>query len=275
MNNIYIPHNAKVEKIIQETPDVKTYRLSLEGNNGNFTFQPGQFVELSVYGSGEATFCIASSTSWKDFFECSVKKLGKVTTAIHNLNEGDIVGIRGPYGNQFPTDKIKGKNIVIVGGGIGLAPLRPLIWHCIDNKNDFKNITIIIGSRTADDLSYKEDVKKWEDTPGIKTILTVDSGGETPEWKGKVGLVPAILEEEAPSADNTVLFTCGPPIMIRFVLQSAEKLNFKPDQIITTLERKMQCGFGKCGHCMIGGKYICKEGPVFSYEQIKELNEKI
>lgn len=274
-NNIYIPQLATIDSICQETADVKTLRLKIDGTNGNWAFQAGQFVELSVFGVGESPFCIASSPNWKGYIECSIKRMGKVTNAVHQLNEGDKVGIRGPFGNYFPIEKMKGKNLIIVGGGIGLAPLRPLIWHCIDNKNDFQNITVIAGARTVGDLVYKDDLKKWTSIDGIKTILTVDTGGENAEWKGKVGLLPDIFEQENPSPNNSILVTCGPPVMIKFMLKSAEKLGFIPEQVITTLERRMQCAFGKCGHCMIGGVYVCKEGPVFSYSQIKELYEEI
>jgi sulfite reductase subunit B len=273
MKGIYTPNLVKIEKIIQETPDIKTIRLAIEDKN--FTFLPGQFIELSVPNIGEAPFCISSSPTWRNYIECSIKKMGKVTQAIHELEEGDMVGIRGPYGNGFPIDMMKGKNLIFVGGGIGIAPLRSLIWYCIDNRDYFKEMTIIYGARSVADLVYKEELEKFKTMPHIKTILTVDPGGETKEWEGKIGFVPTILEEVHPSSKDAFLITCGPPIMIRIVLRLIDKLGFHPEQVITTLERKMQCGVGKCGHCMIGNIYVCKDGPVFTYKEIKEFQEEI
>lgn len=277
MQNPYIPNSAKIEKITEETPDIKTLKIVFQEEKlrQDFSYRPGQFVEFSVYGIGEAPFCLASSPTLKKYIECSIKKLGKVTQAVHELEEGDIIGIRGPYGNGFPVEEMYGKNLIFVGGGIGLAPLRSLIWYCLDNRKNFCDMVIIYGARSVTDLVYKEELKKWEQMSGVKTVLTVDPGGEAKDWKGKIGLVPKILEEIAPSPKNSIVITCGPPIMIKFTLLSLEKMKFTPEQIITTLERQMQCGIGKCGHCMIGHLYVCKDGPVFTYAQIKEFTEEI
>ncbi len=274
-DNHYLPNLAKVEKITDETPDVKTLKLVfLDDNLKNvFAYKPGQFIEFSVFGIGEGTFCISSSPTKKGYIECSIKRLGRVTNAIHQLEESEIVGIRGPYGNSFPVEKLKGKNLIFVGGGIGLAPLRSLIWYVIDNRKDYSDITVIYGARSVADLVYKGELAELEKL--VRLVLTVDPGGETKDWKGKIGLVPKILEEVNPSKENSVVITCGPPIMIRFTLMSLDKMNFSPENIITTLERHMQCGIGKCGHCMLGDKYVCKDGPVFTYAQIRELSEEI
>lgn len=273
--NIYFPNPAKIDKIINETPDVKTLKLIFSDDKlrETFIYKPGQFCEFTVFGIGEATFCLASSPTKKGYIECSIKKMGKVTSAVYQLEQGDFVGIRGPYGNGFPVDELKNKNLIFVGGGIGLAPLRSLIWYVIDNRKDYKNVTIIYGARTVADLVYKNELDELGKSTNL--ILTVDPGGETKDWKGKIGLIPKILEEVNPSRENAVVITCGPPIMIRYTLISLDKLGFLPENIITTLERHMQCGIGKCGHCMIGNKYVCKDGPVFTYAQIKEFSEEV
>jgi NAD(P)H-flavin reductase len=277
MKNVYTPESARISSVKIETRDIKTFKLVFEDENArnSFVFAPGQFVELSAPAAGEATFCIASAPSDRGYIECSVKRVGRVTEAIHMLNPGSIVGIRGPYGNSFPLEAIKEKNVIFVGGGIGLAPLRSLIREVLARRNDFAEIKIIYGARAVRDLVYKDDLDEWQTRDDINTILTVDPGGETPDWKGKVGFVPAILKEIAPAAAGSVVITCGPPIMIKFTLAALNGLGFQPGQIITTLEMKMKCGVGKCGRCNIGPLYVCKDGPVFTCEQIKNFIEDV
>ena len=269
--NVYLPYVMKVEKVIQETPNIKTFHFNFkdEKMKGHFTFKSGQFAEYSVFGEGEATFCISSSPTRMDHLEFSVMKAGKVTQAIHELQEGDEIGFRGPYGNWFPLDFLQGKNLVFVGGGIGLAPLRSLIWNVLDNRESYEKVDILYGARSPSDLSFKYDLEAWEKDSGVNMYTTVDRGDES--WTGTVGLIPPVLEEIGPSSENTIAITCGPPIMIRFTLQSLQKLGFTPDQIITTLEMRMKCGIGKCGRCNIGNLYVCKDGPVFTYSQIQNF----
>ena len=273
MEQLLVPTICKVDKIIQETSDIRTYRLKFkeEGLMDKFSWFPGQFVEFSLLGNGECTFCISSSVTRQGYFDCSIKRAGIVTADIHTqVDEGDEVGIRGPYGNWFPLDDIKGKNLLFVGGGIGLAPLRSLIQYCIDNRNDYKDFTILYGARTSGDLCYKEEIQEWKNNPSLKVILTIDKPED--DWKENVGVVPKILEEVVkPTIANTKVITCGPPIMIKYTLMSLDKLGFDPKDVITTLEMKMQCGLGKCGRCNIGSTYVCKDGPVFTYEQMKSL----
>ena len=273
MEQLLVPMMCRIDKVIQETPDIRTYRLKFkeEGMMDRFNWLPGQFVEFSLLGSGECTFCIASSSTRKETFDCSIKRAGIVTADIHTgLDEGDEVGIRGPYGNWFPLEDLKGKNLLFVGGGIGLAPLRSLIQYCIDNRKDYKDFTILYGARTSADLCYKDEIADWRKDPSLKVILTIDKPEET--WKENVGVVPKILEEVVrPVVENTKVITCGPPIMIKYTLLSLDKLGFAPKDVITTLEMKMQCGLGKCGRCNIGSTYVCKDGPVFTYEQLKKL----
>lgn len=274
MENIYLPHSAIVKEIISETPDIKTFRLIFEDERlqKSFTYLPGQFVEFSVYGAGEAPFCLASSPTRPGQIRCTIKKMGKVTQAIHDLEVGDRVGIRGPYGNGFPLKELRGKNLVVVGGGIGLAPLRSLIQNILDKRDEYGDLLIIYGARSTEDLVYQKELQEWQNSPGVKMVLTVDPGGEDQKWQGEIGFVPTILEKVNPSPDNRMLITCGPPIMIRYVLLGAtEKMGYRPQQIITTLEMKMKCGLGKCGRCNIGRVYVCKDGPVFTYQQLKDL----
>lgn len=273
MENIYKPYLMEIKEIIEETSDTTTFRLAFkDGSIGEkFDFKAGQFAEYSVFGEGECTFCIASSPTRKEFIECSFKKAGKVTTALDRLNVGDTIGFRGPYGNYFPIDEMKGSNIVFISGGIGLAPVRCVIDNVLDLRADFKDITIIYGARSVDDLVYKDKLEDWKKMPDVKTIVTVDPGGETPEWKGEIGFVPAIVEKAAPKAENTYAVVCGPPIMIKYTIPVLLKLGFDEKKIVTTLENRMKCGLGKCGRCNVGNVYVCKDGPVFTYEQMKEL----
>jgi sulfhydrogenase subunit gamma (sulfur reductase) len=271
--NIYRPWLMSIQEIKQETPDIKTFRLAFHDHQvkEQFSFQPGQFGIFSVFGQGEAPFGLANSPTRGERLECSLKRIGKVTGALHELNVGDTVGFRGPYGRGFPIDEMKGKNLVFVGGGIGMAPLRSLLWNCLDRRADFGDITVVYGARSTMDLVYKDELSEWLARPDMRTILTVDPGGEDAPWKGEVGFVPAILEKTQLSPDNAVAITCGPPIMIKFVVVSLSKMGFTPEQIITTLEAKMKCGLGKCGRCNIGGDYVCKHGPVFRYDELQKL----
>jgi NAD(P)H-flavin reductase len=195
--------------------------------------------------------------------------VGRVTNALHRLGVGAEIGFRGPFGNSFPLDYLQGKNLVFVAGGIGLAPLRSLIWNAIDNRDKYGNIDIIYGARSPGDLCFKYDLEAWEQDKTVKMTTTVDRGDEG--WTGNVGFVPTILEQAAPSAQNAAAIVCGPPIMIRFTFPVLEKLGFTPEQMITTLEKRMKCGIGKCGRCNIGDIYVCRDGPVFSFAQIKDF----
>ena len=269
----YRPFKMKIESITDETSDVKTFRLVFcdRGEGESFTFRAGQFGLYSVFGEGEATFCVASSPTRKGYIECSVKLAGRVTDSLHAKNVGDVIGYRGPYGNSFPIQEMEGKNLLFIGGGIGLAPLRSLIWNCLDLRDKFADVSILYGARSVDDLVYKEELTTWQQTDGVNTVYTVDPGGETSDWTGKVGFVPTALEEMTPRVENTLVITCGPPIMIKFVLVTLEKLGFSLDNVYTTLENRMKCGVGKCGRCNVGDRYVCKDGPVFRCSDLKAL----
>ncbi len=269
--NVYLPHIAVIEKIIEETPNVLTFHFNFKDEKlrKEFTFESGQFGEYSVFGVGEATFCISSSPTRRDHLEAAVARVGKVTNALHRLSVGAEIGFRGPFGNSFPLDYLKGKNLVFVAGGIGLAPLRSLIWNVIDNRDNYENIDIIYGARTPVDLCFNYDLEAWDKDTMVKMTTTVDREAEG--WTGNVGFVPSITEKVAPSAKNAVAIVCGPPVMIRFTFPVLENLGFTPEQMITTLEKRMKCGVGKCGRCNIGDIYVCRDGPVFSFAHIKDF----
>jgi len=262
-----------IAKVIPETPDVRTFELVFQdpADRDSFAFRAGQFAEYSAFGSGESTFCIASSPTRMDHVECCFRKVGRVTSALFRLGEGDTIGLRGPYGNSFPIEDCFGKNVYFVAGGIALPPLRTLIWNCLDWRDKFGDITIVYGARTVEDLVYKRELDEWASRSDVRLVKTVDPGGETPDWDGKIGFVPKALEEIQPNPENAVAFVCGPPIMIKYTFPVLEKAGFQPPAVFTTLENRMKCGIGKCGRCNVGGVYVCKEGPVFSYERLKTL----
>ena len=267
-NNPYLPQVATVLEVITETPAIKSFRLRLDDEAAHraFTFEPGQVGQLSLFGAGEATFVISSAPTRKEYLQFSVMRAGEVSTALHGLMPGDKVGVRGPLGNHFPYNDMRGKDIVFIGGGIGMAPLRPLLLFMLDNRADYGKISLIYGSRSPADLSYMDEIRGWMERGDVDVTLTIYK--EAPDWPHKVGLVPQILDELAPSPQNAVAVTCGAPIMIKFVLQTLKKLKFADEQIYTTLERRMKCGVGICGRCNIGDKYVCIDGPVFTQAQL-------
>lgn len=275
MENIYKPYLMEIAEIIPETKDTTTFKLKFRDSEvaSAFNFKAGQFAEYSVFGEGECTFCIASSPTRMEYIECSFKEAGKVTAALNRMNVGETIGFRGPYGNYFPVEEMKGSNVVFISGGIGLAPVRCVIDNVLDLRDEFKDITIIYGARSVQDLVYKNLLDEWQKRSDVKTIVTVDPGGETPDWKGEIGFVPTVVEKASLKAENTFAIICGPPIMIKYTMPVLLKLGFEESKIITTLENRMKCGFGKCGRCNIGNVYVCKDGPVFTYEQMKALPE--
>ncbi len=271
--NIYLPYLMTIDKITNEAPGVKTFKLKFQSEEeaNAFNFKAGQFGEYSAFGEGESTFCIASSPTRKGYIECTFRETGKVTSGLADLEEGSTMGFRGPFGNTFPMDEWKGKSLVFIAGGIALPPMRCVIQNALDLRENFKNITIVYGAKSVNDLVYKDELKEWAERPDVNLVTTVDPGGETPDWKGEIGFVPSVVEKAAPSPENTIAIVCGPPIMIKFTFPVLEKLGFKDDQIYTTLENRMKCGVGKCGRCNVGKLYVCKDGPVFSKEQLNNI----
>lgn len=271
--NIYLPYLMEIEKVYEEAPFVKTFRLKFTNpeDASKFTFKTGQFGEYSVAGVGESTFCIASAPTREGYIECTFRQAGRVTKALADLEEGSTIGFRGPYGNVFPIDEWKGKNLLFIAGGIALPPMRSVIWNCLDLRDNYKDVTILYGAKSVADLVYKEELRLWEERSDIKLVTTVDPGGEDADWKGEVGFVPTILDKMAPKAENTIAIVCGPPIMIKYTFPILEKYGFADEMVYTTLENRMKCGFGKCGRCNVGKTYVCKDGPVFSLKQLKQM----
>jgi NAD(P)H-flavin reductase len=277
MKNPYRPILTKIEKITveNEAKDLKTFRLVFCDNEeaSNFHFQCGQFAELTVFGVGECPIGIASSPMDKGYLEFTVKRYidGLVTNALHNCCAGTNIGVRGPLGNCFPMDRMTGRNIVIIGGGFAFTTLRSTILYILHeaNRAKFGDLILIYGARSPGELLYKDELGQWEARDDIKTHITVDKGDEN--WKGREGFVPTVLEEVAPSPKDTIALVCGPPIMLKFTLPVLTKLGFVPGEIVTSLEMRMKCGIGLCGRCNIGSKYVCQDGPVFTYEQIEAL----
>nr|WP_027183556.1 FAD/NAD(P)-binding protein [Desulfovibrio inopinatus] len=268
--NPYLPVIGTVIETIQETHNIMTFRVVLpDAVMKDFKFEPGQVGQLSVFGTGESTFVINSPPTRMDYLQFSVMRAGENTAKLHTLKAGDKVGVRAPLGNCFPYNDLKGKNIVFVGGGIGMAPLRTLLLYMLDKRDDYGDIQLLYGAKSPQDMAFSYELPDWLGRNDLKTVLTIDREAEG--WEHAVGLIPNVLLEMEPSKENTVAITCGPPIMIKFVLQALKKLGFEDDQIITTLEKRMKCGVGICGRCNIGGKYVCVDGPVFTYAQLKQL----
>ncbi len=270
-DNIYLPSITTLQEVRPETPDISTFVVTFDDPElrDSFTYQPGQFAELSIFGVGECPIGIASSPTWKDRLEFCVRAVGTVTNAIHDLEPGDKLGVRGPLGNGWPTVEIEGKDLLFIGGGIGLPPLRSLIQYVLDNRERYGEVQIVYGARSPQDLVYKDELKEWEERSDVDLAVTVDAGDET--WDGPVGFVPPFLKEINPSPEDRVAFTCGPPIMIRLVVEALEEMGYPYADIVTTLEMKMKCGVGKCGRCNIGDKYICRDGPVFTFEELRGI----
>ena len=265
-----IPYAGIVTEITQQTPDVKTFRVEAPGGGKLFEHKPGQCAMLSVPGISEAMISITSSPTNTEYMEFSVKKCGCLTDWLHSMEVGQMITVRGPYGRHFPVyDELLGKDLLIVAGGIGLAPVRSVINYVRDNRDKFGTVDIVYGSRSKADLVYhKEIVEEWMNTEGFNVHLTIDNPQE--DWDGHVGFVPNYVKELNPDLKKTVLM-CGPPIMIKFTLAGLMELGFKKEQVYTTMELRMKCGIGKCGRCNIGNKYVCKDGPVFRFDQLEQL----
>lgn len=268
--NIYLPRRAIVRDIVTENDLVKTYRIAFEDEifNTDFTYLPGQFMMLSLPHCGEAPISFSSSPSRPGSFSLTIRKAGKLTSACHALKPGDMIGVRGPYGRSFPMEQLQGCDLLFIAGGIGMAPLRSVIEYCIDNRDRYGRIQVLYGCKHPDEFCFQDDLEKWDNAGALSLQQTVDNG--TPDWKGRVGLVTALLED-IDISENTQALVCGPGIMIRFVIAGLRKSGLTDEKITTTLERHMKCGVGICGHCHFEDKMICIDGPVFSATQLHNL----
>ena len=274
--NPYLPHAATIAETWLETSGerpIRTFQVILDNpeTRQSWSHRPGQCAMVGVLGAGESMFCLSSSPTEGDFLRFSVMRIGRVTQALHRLECGDKMTVRGPYGNSFPLAEWRGKKILTIGGGIGQAPLRPVVEYVRANRDSYAGLTIIYGARTSADLCFKQEFAAMAACGDLKCHLSVDLPEEG--WEHYVGFVPALLLEVNPSPKNTIAVTCGPPVMIRFVLENLKKLGFKSEQIFTTLENRMKCGIGKCGRCNAGQLYVCKDGPVFSCAALENVPE--
>lgn len=263
MHSAYLPKLVKIERSVKETPDIKTFYLRKICN-----FSPGQFLEISCLGKGEAPISIASSPD-EDYLKISFRRIGNVTNGLFELKQKNTIGLRGPFGNGFPLEKLRTKKLLFIAGGIGIAPLRSLLkFLIISQPHRIGDIIFLYGARKPQDLLYKNELKHWNKS--IKLMLTVDNPDR--EWHGRVGVVTKLLDEISIEPLKTIALICGPEIMMRFTTAKLIELGFLPSNIILSLERLMKCGVGKCGHCYIADKFVCTDGPVFSYEQLNSLN---
>ena len=269
-NDPLIPMLAQVTAIRVDTPDVKTFRVVDLNGRKPFEHIPGQCAMLSMPGVGEALFSITSSPTEPEYLEFSIKKCGCVTSWLHAMEPGQQITLRGPYGNGFPVDTdFAGQDLLFIAGGIGLAPLHSVINYCRHYRQNYGKIDIVYGSRSREDLvDFQEILEQWCAEEGISVHLTIDRAQEG--WDGHVGFVPNYVKELGFSTDKTVVM-CGPPVMIKFTLAGLTELGFAKEQIYTTMELKMKCGLGKCGRCNIGAKYVCKDGPVFRFDELDAL----
>ena len=268
---VYMPTTARVLRVEQLTELETLFTLELpDGHSlGN---EPGQFVEVSLFGIGEAPISVSSSPSRSNgTFELCVRRVGDVTNAMHQLAPGTMIGVRGPFGNPFPIDKMKGRDILFAAGGLGLAPLRSLINEVLDRRAHFGRVIILYGAKQPGELLFKDELAEWAERDDVEFHLTVDRGDE--DWEGHVGVITTLFPEITINSRATVAATCGPPIMYRFVLMELLGKGIPETQIYLSLERRMKCGVGKCGHCQINGLYCCQDGPVFRYADIKGLEE--
>ena len=232
----------------------------------------GQFGIFSAFGYGESTFNICSSSDWKDHIEFCFRRVGRVTEGLWKLEEGDTMGFRGPYGNGYPMEEWEGKNLIFLGGGIAMPPIRCAIWYALENRKEFGDISIVYGARTVGDLVFTSELEEWAKHERTRVIQCVDPGGETPDWKGEVGFVPAVFERaQIPADANSIVLVIGPPIMIKVTMKLLGAMGVPAKNVYTSLENRMKCGVGKCGRCNAGPVYVCKDGPVFSIEQLNTI----
>jgi len=266
--NIYQPIEAVIEDIIQESPTIKTFVLKLKSD---FSFCTGEFIELTVPALGEAPFTPSSDPRATERIDVTIMNVGMVTSRLHTMSKKEALGIRGPYGKGYPLDKFKSKDVLIVGGGVGLAPLRSLLLTLFAEIDDYNKVVLRYGARTPADIIYKDSISEWAKKKKVDVVTSVDVGDST--WKGNVGLVTTILKDLPIDLKKAVSVVCGPPIMMKFVTLKLLDLGFKPQDIYLSMEKSMSCGLGKCGHCRIGKFYACKDGPVFTYEQLKDIHD--
>jgi len=269
--SIYIPKEARLSEIRGQTSREKLFTVTL-ADGGVLRHRPGQFVEVSVFGVGEAPISVSSSpTRVDDGFELCIRNAGSVTGALHSMDEGAVVGIRGPYGRGFPIEELRGLDILFVAGGLGLAPLRSMINYAIDRRGEFGRLTLLYGTRTPDDMLFKDELERWGMADGFTTNVTVDIAEQG--WTGNVGPITNLMRGLSVEPGRTAALVVGPPVMFRFVMKSVLGMGIYESRVFLSLERRMKCGVGKCGHCQIDDVYVCRKGPVFPYTRVRKMQE--
>lgn len=273
MSNVYRPDLMEVVAVRQHTSDVKSIsaRFLAPRRQQEFAFRVGQFGIFSVFGYGEATFNICSSSNWKDRIEFCFRKVGRVTEAMSRVEPGDVIGFRGPYGNGYPMESWRNRNLIFLGGGIAMPPIRCAVWYALENRADYGDIAIVYGARTVADLVYADELDKWAKADRMRVIRCVDPGGQAPGWSGEIGFVPHVFERAQVQFADPVVLVIGPPVMIKNTMPILTRMGIDAASVYTSLENRMKCGIGKCGRCNVGEMYVCKEGPVLTMEQLQAL----
>jgi len=275
-SSIYVPEIAVISRIQKTSPTEKIFDITFKNKKkqDDFSFKPGQFVELTVFGLGEAPFSITSSSDDRDFFQLCIRDVGNVSGALHGMKEGSRVGIRGPFGKgYFPYDKMRGHNVLLIAGGLGIAPLMSLIKYIINHREDYKKMMIIYGAVNPESILFKEDIKYFDSRNDVSTCITVDNPDD--KWTGEIGVCTKLIPRVDFPVEDAYAVVCGPPIMYKYVIMELELKKYPADRIFLSLERRMECGVGKCNHCHIGDKLVCADGPVFSLWDIKNLKEAV
>jgi len=275
-NTIYTPDVARITRIERLSPTEKVFKIVFDDEEikNKFEFKPGQFVELTVFGLGEAPFSIISNPKNRDFFKLCIRDVGGVSRALHNMEEGGKVGIRGPFGNgYFPYEKMKNQNVLLIAGGLGLAPLMSLIRYILHYREDYKEIMVVYGAVNPESILFKNEIQYWSNRGDILLCLSVDNPDD--KWTGEIGICTKLIPRVIFPPDDTYVAVAGPPVMYKYVVYELEKKKYKPENIFLSLERRMECGVGKCNHCHVGNKLVCVDGPVFSLWEIRNLKEAI
>ncbi len=279
--NPYRPSLMRIDDFRDETADVRTLSLRFagEGEAEVFTgWRPGQFGQFTAFGAGESVFALANAP-WRPqagsvpVIECTFRTVGKVTSALRAMSRGQVIGFRGPYGNHFPVDDWQGRDLIFIGGGIGMAALRSAILAVIGRKQEYGEVVILNGARSVADMVYTEEMSSWQEACGVRVVRTVDPGGETGDWDGETGLLPEVFERLGLDPDGRIVVACGPPVMLHYLFLSLGRVGYSPDQVVTTLENKMKCGIGHCGRCYVGPFSVCRDGPVVTWAELNQLPE--
>ncbi|MFQ5406486.1 MAG: FAD/NAD(P)-binding protein [Candidatus Micrarchaeia archaeon] len=258
-----------------EAHAIRTLRVRIKDKKQRekFSFKPGQFIQVTVFGVGEAPFSISSDSGFaNEFFEVTIKKVGNVSVNLHKLKPGGVIGVRGPFGNFFPLNELEGRDLVFLAGGLGIAPVRSTLLNVLSKRKKFGSLALYYAARTPQDVSFSLDLENWRGNQVVDVYQSVDEVPSSCSWNHFIGRAPALLHHYKP-LKNSVVLACGPPLMMKFCVEELEKQGFSPDNVIVSLERNMRCGIGKCGHCMARGKYVCRDGPVFSWSEAIKLKE--